>query len=475
MNNFARTLFNEVAKRNKVKLTDAHLKLLDYTYDYYQQNKVAPLYVNIQKHTGYNRLDIESLFPHGLQSLYTWTGIPIQSMKQLCKPVVNVSQTPEKNIYLDHAATTYLRPQVQQALLDYYQADLDYGNPSSSSQLGKRAANHVLHAKQQLAKCLHVEPHTLIFTSGGTEANNMAIKGIAFQYLHQPAHIISSKIEHPSVLKTLAYLETLGFLVEYLDAPDGIVTADSVAKAITPNTILVTLMLVNNELGTMNPIQSIAKLCQSKHIPFMVDAVQGFGKLKIRPQQWGITLLTLSGHKIYAPKGIGALYISPAITLTPLLHGGGQEYDLRSGTENIGHIIALGMAAKLAYCYITKEQQHYQQLQQYFLQGLSKTKIDYIVYGASQRIPNIINIGFAHIDSGSLLLSLHQAGIYVSAASACQAGNTEQSHVITHIQQKHQYHYGAIRFSFGLTTNISDIHYLLDILPEIIDKLLEQT
>lgn len=453
-------------------LTDEHYMILDYAYEYYKKNDLGPLYQNLKKNTGSSRQDIERLFPYGLNSIYTWLGIPIHSTNNLCKPAPTTKVEDYREVYLDHNATTYLRKEVKKFLIDYYGSAIGFGNPSSSTLLGKQAHDLIQTARTRIADCLKVEPKEIVFVSGGSEANNMAIKGIAFQHLNKRGHIITSKIEHPSVFQASRFLQEIGFDVTYLDVDrEGHVSPQSVQDHLREETILVAIMAANNEIGTINPIREIGEICRAAGVPLMVDAIQAFGRVKMRPKEMGISLLSVSGHKIYAPKGVGALYVDEEISMTPLIHGGEQEFGLRAGTENVGSIAALGEASRLIHSEMEEENKRLLGLRHFFLTELRKIVPDYIVNGSLEnRLPHNLNIGFPKIDSGALLLSLNQIGVYVSAGSACSAGSTEASHVIKAIGVDTD-NYGTIRFSFGLRTTKEDLVYIFKYLPYILEKL----
>jgi len=270
----------------------------------------------------------------------------------------------------------------------------------------------------------------------------------------------------------LEYLERLGFEVMYLDvSKDGRVTAQSVNENLRDNTILVSIMAVNNEIGAINPINEIGEICQTANVPFMVDAIQGLGKIKLFPRKMGISLMTMSGHKIYAPKGVGSLYVSKEISIVPLIHGGEQEFGLRAGTENIGSILAFGLASKLACSEMEKENKRLLELRNYFLEGVRKIEPNIIVNGSLEhRTSNNLNIGFPGIDSGSLLLSLNQIGVYVSSGSACSAGSKDVSYTIKALGVDTN-SFGIIRFSFGLPNTREDVEYLFKYLPTILKQL----
>lgn len=330
----------------------------------------------------------------------------------------------------------------------------------------------IFNARKEIAEPLSVEPHEIHFTGSGSEANNLAIKGMAFKYLEKKGHLITSKVEHPSVLRVMEYLETIGFDVSYLDVDnEGMVSAESVRKAIRDNTILVSIMAANNEIGTINPIGEIGKICKSAKIPFMVDAVQAFGKISLNPKDMGISLLSVSGHKIYAPKGIAALYVEDGISLVPQIHGGGQEYGLRAGTENVGSIMAFGRAAQLSHSEMENETIRLNGLREYFLEGLKDVEKGIVVNGSMKnRIPNNLSVGFPGFDSGALIRSLNKIGISVSASSACSSKKLRTSYVLTAVGADTE-NFGTIRFSFGLDTNKEDLDYVLKYIYKILIKL----
>ncbi len=472
MNNLTKTLINRMSMVTNTVLTERHMQLLEYAYNYYEKNRVGPLYQNLKRATGATNKEIDDLFPYGLTSLYTWVGIPIQSTNSLCKPMATVEVEDFREVYLDHNATTFVRDEVQECLKEYYGGLLGFGNPSSSTNLGKNAHNIIRNAREQIARCIDVASDEIVFTGCGSEANNMAIKGIAFKYLKDKGHIITSRVEHPSILKTMGYLEEIGFEVDYLgiDA-SGRVSPGDVKEKICKNTILVSIMAANNEIGTVNPISEIGEICKQANVPLMTDAIQAYGKIDLKPKDWGVSLMSISGHKLYAPKGVGGLFINSGIELVPLIHGGGQEFEKRSGTENVGSIMAFGLAAELAHKNMAAETARLLELRGYFIDELRKIEPGIIINGSlDERIPNNLNIGFPGIDSGSLLLSLNQIGVYVSAGSACSAGSNESSYVIKELGVDTN-RYGIIRFSFGLPNTKDDLEYLFKYLPTILDQI----
>lgn len=472
MNNYLKTLIHRMSKTTGTVLTDEHYRVLEYASQYYEKNRVGPLYNNLRKNAGATKQDIERLFPHDLNSVYTWVGIPIHSTDELCKPVPTITVENYREVYLDNSATTPPRKEVKRLLRNYFKGAMGFGNASSSTYLGKQAYNLVHNARTRIADCLEVKSKEIIFGGGGSEANNMAVKGIALQHIKDKGHIITSKIEHPSVLESARYLQQIGFDITYLDVDgEGYVSPQSVKDHLRKKTILVAIMAANNEIGTINPIEEIGKICRGAGVPFMVDAIQAFGRIKLKPKEMGIDLLSISGHKIFGPKGVGGLYVDEKISLTPLIHGGKQEFELRAGTENVASISAFGEAARLIHAEMEEENKRLLGLRKCFLSGLQKIVPDHIVNGSLEnRLPQNLSIGFPNIDSGELLLALNQIGVFVSAGSACSAGSKEASHVLEAIGANTD-HYGTIRFSFGLSTTKKDLAYLFEYLPSILEKL----
>lgn len=472
MNNLLRTYINRMSRLAGVSITRRHLDILEFTYDFYRKNRVGPLYQNLKKHIGATKEEIDAIFPNGLNSVYTWVGIPIQTPDLGCKPITQIKVDDYREVYFDYNSTTPLRKEIIKALLDFFCEKRAYGNPSSGSALGERAYLIINDARTKIAELLKVKSRNIIFTSCGTESNNLAIKGLAFKRLNEKGKILTTKIEHPSVLNSLKYLQTLGFDIEYIDVlPDGIVDPNEIKRRIDKNVFLIAVMAVNNEIGTIQPIGEIGKIAKERNIPFFVDAVQAFGKIPLNPAELNISVMSISGHKIYAPKGIGAIYIEDNLKLSPLLHGGDQEFGLRAGTENVSYIAALGLAAQIAYAEMISENQRLFSIQKEFLNRLLAIEPNIIVNGSlDKRLPNNLNIGFPDIDGGSLLLSLNQIGVYVSAGSACNAGSGEISRVIRALNVDAK-KYGVIRFSFGLNTSNEDINYLFKYLPKILTKL----
>ncbi|CAK0763024.1 cysteine desulfurase [Gammaproteobacteria bacterium] len=473
MDNLTRTTIQLMARRANIVLTDGHWRVLEYAHTYYARNQVGPLYRNIERYTGVTQDTVERMFPHGLQSVYHWVDIPIQITHEIpCKPIANIKASDYREVFLDHNATTYLRKEVSDAMRKFLDKPLNFANPSSSSTPAKKIHHILEKARFQVAHCLGVHHTEIIFTGSGSEAINLAIKGIAFRHLSHPGHLITSVTEHSAVLQTIRFLEGLGFNATYLEVDrEGIVSAQSVREAIRPDTQLVSIMAANNEIGVINPIAEIGAICRAIGVPLMVDAVQAFGKIPLHPRDWGVSLLALSGHKIYAPKGVGALYVAANLPVIPLIHGGEQEDGRRAGTENVMGILGLGLAAKLAHRELTREAKRLACLRNQMLTRLQEIEPKMIVNGSLfHRLPNNLNVGFPGIDSGSLLLSLNQIGISVSVGSACHSGGTETSHVIRALGVDTDHH-GIVRFSLGLHTTEADLDYFFRYLPSILSDL----
>jgi len=470
--NIIHSLIHEMARRTGTALTDEHYAVLGYTHAYYEKNRVGPLYGNIRRNTGVSKDDIERLFPSALNSLYTWVGIPIHSPDKNCKPIAKIDVDRPRDVYLDHNATTYIRDEVKDLLVRHYTEHDVFGNPSSSTNAGKEAFDLVAAARESIAGCLRVAPDEIIFTGGGSEANNLAIKGIAARHTVKRAHFIASRTEHSAVLEPMRQLAAEGHDVTFLEVePEGHVAPDTLRAAIRPDTALVAIMAVNNEIGVISPLDELGAICREHGVPFFVDACQGFGKIPLDPRAQGITMLSFSGHKIYGPKGIAALYVDDHQPLVPQLHGGGQESGRRAGTENVDAIMAFGHAAELIHAERESEHARLLALRDHFLARLYDIEPGLVVNGSlTNRTPNNLSVGFEGIDSGSLLLSLNQIGVYVSAGSACHAGGVESSHVIEALGVDTG-RYGTIRFGTGLRTTEDDLDYVIEHLPRILKLL----
>lgn len=472
LNSLALTRVYHMSRATETQLTDRHMDVLEYAWRFYRNHSVGPLYQNIQRNTGVSKGEIARIFPRGLNSVFTWAGIPIQSKDEGCKAMVPLDVDDLQEVYFDHNATTPLRTEVAAAMTEFIQNPRSYGNASSAYDIGSTAFDVIDQARRKLASCLEVAAEEMYFTGSGTEANNLAIKGLADGCSTDKGHIITSCVEHPSVLKTCRHLEAQGHDITWLPVrSDGTLSPDDVRRAIRHNTVVVSIMAANNEIGTIYPVSEIGEICRENDLMFVVDAIQAFGKIPLRPKDMGISILTLSGHKIGAPKGVGAVFVDGSVELEPQIHGGGQESGLRAGTENVLGIHALGIAAKLAVSEIAERTQHLLGLRAQFLEELRRVAPGAVINGTmDHRLSNNLSVGFPGVDSGSLLLSLNQIGIFVSVGSACSAGNNSYSHVLEAIGVDAA-DYGTVRFSFGKETTSDHIDYLFEHLPAILKGL----
>ncbi|MCM8779438.1 MAG: cysteine desulfurase NifS [Candidatus Omnitrophica bacterium] len=377
----------------------------------------------------------------------------------------------ERIVYLDHNATTPLAPEVLEAMLPYLKDK--YGNPSSIYKKGREAREAVEKARRIIALSLGIASEDLVFTSGGTESNNFAIKGVALANKCKGNHIITSKIEHLSVLNICQFLERLGFEVTYLDVDKyGMMDPESVKKAIKKETILVTLMHANNEVGTIEPIEEISRITREREIYFHIDAVQSFGKIPFKIEDLGVDLLSLSAHKIYGPKGIGALYIRKGVNLFPLQHGGHQERKLRAGTENVAGIVGFGKAVELVFDNFEKKRERIRYLRDKLEGGLmARIENIYPIGHPTLRLPNTLNLGFAYLEGETILINLDLKGICASVGSACTSGSLEPSHVLKAMGIPSEVIQGAVRFSLGETNTEEEIDYCLEVIPAIVKRL----
>lgn len=366
-------------------------------------------------------------------------------------------------IYMDHQATTPLEPAVLDAMMPYLTTE--FANASSLHEPGRRAARAVEQAREQVAELIGADPQEVIFTSGATESNNLALKGVAWSLHRQGRHLITGATEHPAVLDVARSLEEQGFRVTYLPVDEwGRVHPEAVAEALTEQTILVSLMYANNEIGTLHPIAEIGRLTQERGILFHCDAVQAVGKIPCRVDDLGVDLLSISGHKMYGPKGIGALYVrrqrKPRIRLAPLLHGGGHENGLRSGTLNVPGIVGLGAACAIAGRCMAEEARRLTALRERLWQGLQQ-QLDHLYLNGhpTERLPGNLNVSFEYVDSESLLLSLPD--IALSSGSACHVGSMEPSHVLRAIGRPESLARAAVRFGLGRGNTVSEVEEVL--------------
>ena len=376
-----------------------------------------------------------------------------------------------KKVYLDNAATTKIDENVLNEMLPYLKEE--YGNPSSIYSVGRNAKKGIEDSREKVAKAINADPMEIYFTGSGSESDNMAIRGVAYANKNKGNHIITSKIEHPAVLETCKALEKEGFIVTYINVNEnGIIDINELNKAITDKTILITIMFANNEIGTLQPIKEIGEIAKQNNIIFHTDAVQAVGNIKINVKELGIDLLSLSGHKLYAPKGIGALYIKKGIKLEKFITGGHQERNKRAGTENVASIVALGKAIELAYTDIEEKNKYIQELRDYYISEVQK-RIPYIKINGDleKRLPGNSNISFRYIEGESLLLNLDIKGICASSGSACTSGSLDPSHVLLAIGLPHEIAHGSLRITIGKNNSKEEIDYLSDNLVEIVQKL----
>lgn len=378
-----------------------------------------------------------------------------------------------RRVYLDHSATTPVDPEVAELMMTYYTEK--YGNPSSVHSFGRDAKAALENARESVAKLLGAQATEITFTSGGTEADNLAIIGATQALSKKGKHIITSAVEHHAVLETCEFLEKNGFELTIIPVNDeGLISVEDVEKAIRPDTILITIMHANNEVGAIQPIAEIGKLAREKGIVFHVDAVQSFGKIPIDVKAMNVDLMTVSSHKIYGPKGVGALYIRKGVRVMPRIYGGGQEKKRRSGTENTPGIIGFGKACELAAERMEEEAAREAKLRDKLLDGILE-KIDYVKLngprGGANRLPGNLNVSIQFIEGEALLLSLDMMGIAASSGSACTSGSLDPSHVLLAMGLSHEIAHGSLRFSFGRQNTEEDVDYVLEQLPKIVDRL----
>ena len=376
-----------------------------------------------------------------------------------------------RKIYLDHNATTPIDPRVLEAMQPYFSEY--FGNPSSIHTFGREAREALERARGQVAHLLGAQETEVYFTGGGTEADNMAIKGVAHSYRNKGDHLITSEIEHHAVLESCGYLEKEGFRVTYLPVDGtGQVDPDDVRRAITDRTILITIMHANNEVGTIQPIAEIGRIARKHGIPFHTDAIQTAGKLPVHVDDLNVDLLSLSGHKIYAPKGVGALFIRKGTKITPLIHGGHHEHGRRAGTENSASIVGFGKAAEIAEAERTEESERLTELRDALHRKITD-RIERVRLNGhpTQRIAGTLNLSFAAVEGESIILSLDVEGIAVTSGSACTSASLEPSHVLSAMGVAPELSQSSLRFSLGRTNTPEDIETVAEVLPPIIERL----
>jgi cysteine desulfurase len=374
-------------------------------------------------------------------------------------------------IYLDYAATTPVHPDVLEAMRPYFTEN--FGNPSAIHACGQAARAAVEGARAGVAALIGGRPEEIVFTGSGTEADNYAIKGVMFASEGRGNHIITTAIEHHAVLETCKFLEKRGFLVTYLPVDAyGLVDPDAVKKALTPETILVSVMHANNEVGTIQPLAEIGKITREAGVLLHTDAVQTAGHIPVDVNDLGVAFLSMSAHKLYGPKGVGALYIRKGVNLASFVHGGEQESRRRAGTENVPGIVGFGKAAELALKEMPEEMRQLTRLRDKLIAGLMERIKDTRLNGHPvRRLPNNVNLSIKYVEGESMLLNLDLAGIYASTGSACSSGSLEASHVLLALGLPHQQARGSLRFTLGKWTTDKEIEQVIEVLPPIVARL----
>lgn len=376
-----------------------------------------------------------------------------------------------KKIYLDNAATTSLKSEVLEEMMPILKEN--YGNPSSIYSIGRNARKEVEKSRQTVAEILGANPSEIFFTSGGTESDNWAIRGVAFaQFRKGKNHIITSKIEHHAVLHTVKELEKEGFEATYLDVDkNGFVNPEDVKAAITEKTALVTVMYANNEIGTIQKISEIGKVCHEKGVIFHTDAVQAVGHLEINVKEQNVDLLSLSGHKFHGPKGVGALYVKKGVRILNLMQGGAQESNKRPGTENVAGIVGLAKALEISMQNRQEKNKDLEKKRDFLINELLKIKRSRLNGDRIQRLPGNVNISFEGIEGESLLLLLDAAGICASSGSACTSGSLDPSHVLLAIGLVHEVAHGSLRLSLDESTTMEELEYTVSEVKKVVERL----
>lgn len=374
----------------------------------------------------------------------------------------------ERLIYLDHAATTCVDDRVVNKMLPYFH--LCYGNPSSIYEIGRSNKRIIEEARKQVAGIIGAKQKEIYFTSCGTESDNLALKGVAYANQNRGKHMITSRIEHPAILNTCHALEKQGFEITYLGVDSkGRIMPEELNNAIREGTILISIMTANNEIGTIEPIETIGKIAKDHHIYFHTDSVQAMGNIKMNVEKMNIDLLSMSAHKFYGPKGVGAIYIREGTNISRVQDGGHQEKGMRSGTENVAGIVGLAEALKLADGAMEKNNQKILQLRKYFIEKLKRIYPQIKINGdLENRLPGNINVTFPNYDGQDLLFKLDEKGICASAGSACSAGDSSPSHVLTAIGLTAKEAEGTLRFSLGKENTKEEIDDVIDVLQNII-------
>ena len=378
--------------------------------------------------------------------------------------------TEKKIVYMDHAATTYAAPEVVEAMLPYFSEK--FGNPSSVYGIGQENKAAVDEARAKVAAAINAEPNEIYFTAGGTESDNWVLKGVAFANIRKGKHIITTAVEHHAILHAAEWLQSQGFEVTYLPVDQyGMVSPADVEKAIRPDTILISVMYANNEVGTIQPIAEIGAIARAHGIYFHTDAVQAVGHVPIDVKAEHIDMLSLSGHKFYGPKGIGVLYIRRGVRIQNLLHGGAQESRHRAGTENVAGIVGLGAAIERSVAAMPEESARLTAMRDHMIRELLKIPASHLNGHPTQRLPNNVNITFEYMEGEGILLLLNMFGICASTGSACNSASLEPSHVLTAMGVPHEIAHGSVRLTLGERNTEEDVSYVLEKLPEVVGKL----
>ncbi|GLV56708.1 cysteine desulfurase NifS [Dictyobacter sp. S3.2.2.5] len=377
----------------------------------------------------------------------------------------------ERIIYLDHAATTALDPRILDAMLPYFTTE--YGNASSIYTLGRHAMQAIDHSREQVAELLHARPSEIAFVGCGTESDNLAIKGMAFAAQQKKGkHIITTPIEHHAVLHTCQYLERFGFTITYLPVDEyGMVDPDDVERSITDQTCLVSVMYANNEVGTIEPIAEIGRICRAYKVPFHVDAVQAGGALPIDVLELKADMLSLSAHKFYGPKGVGILYTRQGMRILPQMQGGSQERGRRAGTENVAGIVGAATALELAYAELPQATPRVQALRDRLIEGILQIPRSRLTGHPTRRLPNNASFAFEGVEGESILLNLDLLGVAASTGSACTSGSVDPSHVLVAIGLPPEWSHGSLRLTLGKRNTEEEIETVIDALPGIIERL----
>lgn len=381
-----------------------------------------------------------------------------------------------RKVYMDHAAGMPVDPRVLEAMKPYFTEN--YGNPSSSHSFGANARNVLMESREKVARLIGAEkPEEVIFTSGGTDSNNLAIRGVAYRNKEKGNHIITTTIEHMSVLNICKYLQKQGFEITYMPVDKhGMVDPEKLKDEITDKTVLISVMYANSEIGTIQPIREIGKIAHENQIYFHVDAVAAAGKVPANVKEENIDLLSISSNDMYGPKGMGALYIKSGVKIQPIIQGGGQEGGLRSGTENIPGIVGMGRAAEIAREEMADEGRRLSKLRDKLINGVRDTiERSYLNGHPTKRLPNNANLRFSYIEGESLILGLDMLGVQVSSGSACTSKTLEPSHVLLAIGLAHEEAHGSLVFTMGKQNSEEDVDYVLEVLPGVVKRLREMS